>query len=419
MKTNLFLFGILVCLLLPSFQIEAQTTKEIRKKEQELQRLRNEIHLYEKKIVDSQKKERVTLDLLDNIEHQINLIRRLIRQLMKDEESLSAQIVQSKQTIDYLETQLEARKTHYARYVSTVYKHGRIYDFELLFSSNSINQLYIRLEYLKRFSEQRARDLKNITEKKSVIERTSKELEANLIEQHRLLAEKTNEEVTLKNKAIRRQKTLKSLRNDKRLYQTELTRRHDAMKRVEQLIAELIEKERLRKEREAAEAKARAEALARERAAAKKPIVVPPAADVVATSHFELKRGKLRWPVQQGAITSRFGTHTHPVLHTVTENPGIEISAPTGSDVYAVASGEVSLISFIPGFGNILILSHGNGFRTVYAHLSDIIVRENQSISEGEVIAKSGDSVSGSILHFQIWKEKEKQNPEVWLAHRK
>jgi len=108
----------------------------------------------------------------------------------------------------------------------------------------------------------------------------------------------------------------------------------------------------------------------------------------------------------------------HPVLKTITQNSGIDITTPIGSAVYAVADGEVSVISFIPGFGNILIINHYNGYRSVYAHLSDILVRESQKIAEGAVIGKSGDTVERPLLHFEIWKEREKQNPENWLVKR-
>jgi murein DD-endopeptidase MepM/ murein hydrolase activator NlpD len=120
-----------------------------------------------------------------------------------------------------------------------------------------------------------------------------------------------------------------------------------------------------------------------------------------------------------GTVQTSFGNQIHPVLKTVTQNTGIDIATPSGSDVYAVADGEVAVLSFIPGFGNVLILNHINGFRTVYAHLSDVLVSESQHVTEGTVIAKSGDTVAGAILHFEIWKEREKQNPEWWLTNRR
>jgi len=201
-----------------------------------------------------------------------------------------------------------------------------------------------------------------------------------------------------------------------------LTRKTEASKKIENLIAELIEKEQLQKEREEAERRERLAAETRDRELHKTtapPVPQPVTADIKASVVFEQRRGKLRWPVMHGTVQTPFGNQVHPVLKTVTQNTGIDIATPSGSDVYAVADGEVAVLSFIPGFGNVLILNHSNGFRTVYAHLSDVMVSESQHVTEGTVIAKSGDTVAGAILHFELWKERDKQNPEWWLANRR
>ncbi len=88
----------------------------------------------------------------------------------------------------------------------------------------------------------------------------------------------------------------------------------------------------------------------------------------------------------------------------------------SGSPVSAVADGEVAKIFWLPSFGNLIIMNHNNGFRTVYAHLSDILVAEGQTIKEGDLIGESGESLDGPRIHFEIWKEREKQNPELWLS---
>ena len=134
---------------------------------------------------------------------------------------------------------------------------------------------------------------------------------------------------------------------------------------------------------------------------------------------FASHQGKLPWPVEpdkKPVIASKFGPQKHPVLKTISENTGIDIQVASGSNVLAVADGEVSILTFIPGFGNTLILNNYDGYRTIYAHLSEITVVESQRVKAGEKIAKSGDSVDKPILHFEIWFGKEKQNPELWLA---
>jgi murein DD-endopeptidase MepM/ murein hydrolase activator NlpD len=74
------------------------------------------------------------------------------------------------------------------------------------------------------------------------------------------------------------------------------------------------------------------------------------------------------------------------------------------------------MITFLPSYGNLVILDHQNGYRTVYAHLAEIDVQEGQIVAEGESIGRSGDAMEGPRLHFEVWKDREKQNPESWLT---
>jgi murein hydrolase activator len=415
-------------LLLTLFMIFAlpanaqRSTKEIKQRESELEKLRDDIRAYEKKLNESEKKEKVTLDRLDDLEHHSILIRKLIQKLREEELGMTVEIDTAKSAIANLEGRLQFLKSHYANYVRSVYKNGRVYDVELLFSSKSMNQLSIRIQYLKKFSEQRAKDLQGISDNKTVLEQKNEQLQLKLQSERQLLSEKTHEEGNLKRTFDQRQMVLKKIRRNKQTYKKELTRKTEASKKIENLIAELIEKERLQKEREEAEKRERLAAETRDRELNKTtapPVLHPVTADIKTSVVFEQRRGKLRWPVMHGTVQTPFGNQIHPVLKTVTQNTGIDIATPSGSDVYAVADGEVAVLSFIPGFGNVLILNHSNGFRTVYAHLSDVMVSESQHVTEGTVIAKSGDTVAGAILHFEIWKERDKQNPEWWLANRR
>ena len=411
---------ILLCIVFALPAIGQRSDREIKQRENELQKLRNDIQAYEKKYNESEKKEKVTLERLDDLEHNSILIRKLIQKLREDESSLTVEIDTAKTAIANLEKQLQFLKSHYANYVRSVYKNGRVYDVELIFSSKSINQLSIRIQYLKKFSEQRAKDLQGISENKNSLEQKNAQLQTKLQSERQLLSEKTREEGNLKRTFSKRQIMLKKIRKNKQAYRKELVRKIEASKKIESLIAELIEKERIRKEREEAEKRERLAAEARERELNKKvALPTPQPIEIKSTLAFEQRRGKLRWPVAHGTVQAPFGNQTHPVLKTITQNTGIDIATPSGSDVYAVADGEVAVLSFIPGFGNVLILNHNNGFRTVYAHLSDVMVSESQHVSEGTIIAKSGDTVAGAILHFEIWKEREKQNPEWWLVNRR
>jgi septal ring factor EnvC (AmiA/AmiB activator) len=377
--------------------------QDIKAKEKDLENLRREIGDYEKKIKTSERREKATLETLGYYDRQGLLIGKLLRRLKDESTGQQREINAARKNIRGSENQLQSLKTHYATYVTSAYKYGRLHDLELLLTSNSINQFAIRAEYLRRFSDQRRNDLNTISQHKSDLEQESRSLQTKLGQQKRLISEKATEEKRVKRKAREKQKLLASIRQDKNSYKKELQRRKKDAADLEGIIADLVEKERIRKAHE--ESVARTE---------KRPLRENTAAGLA----FLNRRGKLAWPVSGGTIASRFGTQINPVLKTVTQNTGIDISVPSGTDVHAVAAGEVATISWLPSYGNLLILNHNNGFRTVYAHLSEITVTQGERVGEREVIGKSGESLTGPLLHFELWKEREKQDPEVWLSKR-
>jgi septal ring factor EnvC (AmiA/AmiB activator) len=370
---------------------------EIKKRQQELETLREEIKSIEAEIKDQQKSEKTTLELLDSYDRKATLVRALINRLLNAEKQLQKRIDSIKNEMTLLEAQLQHLKDHYAAYVTSVYKAGNTHDIELLMSSRSMNQALIRAEYLRRFTDQRKEDAEKIAKKKREIEDLEAHLQEDLTEQRRLIAEKGVEEDRLASLILDRQDALRRIRKDKKLLQREIERKIKSAKELESLIASLIEAERMEREK------------------GMTGVQVPRPA---AVSVFEARKGKLPWPVNEGAVVAHFGNHTHPTLKTVTHNPGIDISVRPGTPVLAVADGRVARIWWLVSYGNLIIIDHGGGYRTIYAHLADIRVNEGQEVREGEIIATSGETLDGSRLHFEVWKERDKQNPEHWLARR-
>ncbi len=133
---------------------------------------------------------------------------------------------------------------------------------------------------------------------------------------------------------------------------------------------------------------------------------------------FSKLRGNLNWPILHGRVVNEFGENVNSKLNTVTLNYGIDIKATSDLNVKAVADGIVSVIDWIPGYGSVVIVTHKDNYRTVYSHLDEIYVKEGDKVRTGNLIAKVGESLDGSILHFEIWNARKNQNPEVWLAKR-
>ena len=131
---------------------------------------------------------------------------------------------------------------------------------------------------------------------------------------------------------------------------------------------------------------------------------------------FEQKKGKLPWPVS-GKIVSYFGKQTHPVLGTITENSGIEISTAAGAPVSAVSDGMVVTITWLRGFGNTIIVLHDNNYYSVYSHVENINVIQDEYVDAGQLLATvtSNGSMNDPRLHFELWHEQDKLNPGYWL----
>ena len=377
----------------------APAQDEIRKRQSELDKIRERIRQFEVKIKEQQQNEQEALELLDTYDRKGDLLRELISKLRSEEQVLQRRIEQTRTGMAKLESQMGFLRAHYARYMISVYKSGRVHDLELLLSSASLNQFTIRNEYLKRFSAQRKKDADKIIAKKEEIGETQARLQQQLGEERRLIAEKATEEDRLASLAADRREVLQQIRKDKNLTQQAIERQTKAARALENILVELIEAERIKKARKADEARK----------------LKLPQPEPVA-GQFHLKKGKLRWPVGEGTVVARFGNQKHPTLKTITLNLGIDIAVKAGSPVSAVAEGEVTKILWLPSYGNLLIINHYGGYWTVYTHLAEIDVVEGQKVKEGDVIATSGEGLDGPRIHFEIWKDREKQNPEQWLS---
>lgn len=122
------------------------------------------------------------------------------------------------------------------------------------------------------------------------------------------------------------------------------------------------------------------------------------------------------WPVR-GELTSGFGPRIHPISGEPSFHEGIDVAVPEGTDVYAACAGRVRFAGHHNGYGLYVVLEHSNGYRTLYAHLSEIVVYRGQFIEGGQRIARSGTTgnSTGPHLHFEIVQYGRPLNPLALL----
>jgi murein hydrolase activator len=243
-------------------------------------------------------------------------------------------------------------------------------------------------------------------------------LDARLIQEYRVT---TNRLGDRKTREEARQAELASLKTEAQREQAEFDR--DAARR-RTLLAK-VRDERAYHERmvgELTEASRRLEAFiqelqARQRRVAKAP---PPGPGIELPGvGFGTLRGRLPWPTD-GRIVAPFGAQVHPRFGTRTFRSGIDIEAEEGTGVAAVYGGHVVYTGWFKGYGNLIILDHGNEYYTLYAHVSETAVKEGDDVRQGQRIGSVGDtgSLSGARLYFEVRYQGKPQDPEQWLRHR-
>ena len=131
---------------------------------------------------------------------------------------------------------------------------------------------------------------------------------------------------------------------------------------------------------------------------------------------FGALRGSLPWPTG-GRVVSAYGPQIHPRFGTRTFRNGIDIEAPEGTEFKAVYPGTVLYTGWFKGYGNMIILDHGHGYYTLYAHASAIQVREGETVRQGQVIGQVGEtgSLAGPRLYFEVRSQGQPEDPQRWL----
>ena len=131
---------------------------------------------------------------------------------------------------------------------------------------------------------------------------------------------------------------------------------------------------------------------------------------------FESRKGYLPMPVD-GPIIGFFGRQVHPTLGTTTFSSGIDIKAGAGYELRAVADGKVCYVGDILGYGRVVIIDHGNRYHTLYGHLDQIFIMQDDLVTRGTPLATVGStgSLTGSKLHFEIRHMGQAIDPLLWL----
>ncbi len=394
--------------------------EERRSSQAELKLLAEQIEQYETALKKISEKEKLSLQALETLERQLSVYQAVLKGLGKNQAKLLQEIALTERALAAAEKDLQKMKEDFTRYAVGIYKFGVRRNEEILFSSASLNQAIVRLEYIKRFEQAGKLKILDITKKKNQILALHDTLAARYQENRRLMEEKLRQTAAFEQRKKSREQLLAELQRNKKKLKEEIDVRQNRVKTLTQEIRRLlaleeraIQAERQRQLAEKAKPKAKPESGTTSKAPSSENL---PALTGEAKT-FEDYRGKLPWPVRNGVIVRAFGENVNKTLKIVTFNNGVDISVTKDAEVFAVAPGKVTQVSYLPTFGNIVIIRHIDGFITVYASLKEVRVAKGDVVQARQVIGTALSSQNGNaIVHFEVWQGKEKQNPETWLA---
>lgn len=359
----------------------------------------------QQKYLDQQRsqvqKERDRVQKLENnAQADLKGIRKNIQATTAQVESTEAKLQTATQTLKKLENSLtETEKNYHKRQSATVsrlqflQRQQRARGWAVLLQSESLNDFLDKRYQLKRIYNN---DRKMLTDLKAAADRLDRQ--RNQVEEQKnnidllkqeLLAQKAQYE----QQATYQRQVVERLKNDRRALEAAQAQLAKDSKSIGDLIQKRV-----------AEMQRKLAAEARERARRGESVAIV------------LGTGRLALP-STGEITSPFGWRTHPVLGYQRLHAGMDFGADYGSPILAADSGVVIFAGWYGGYGNTVILDHGNGLTTLYAHSEELYVEEGQSVQRGQAIAAVGSTglSTGPHLHFEVRRDGEPVDPAEFL----
>jgi len=361
----------------------------IKSQKDKLNEIEGEIKRHRAKSSELQKKETDVAKQLSYLDKEISLATKYLSGLKKKESLLNQQIDSLRANLVVESGVLVRERDRLARRLRQMYMRGAVeHQWEFVLGGENVAEKLRRYKFMRMIAERDAGLVREVSHRKQGLEREQAGLTEALSEIAALRIVQEMEAEKLKKSKNARVSMLDKIRKDAAKHKQAIADLQKSQEQLKDLIGELE----------------------RKRVGEKEPTGLPPGG-------FAGLKGKLKRPVD-GQVIGTFGQSKHPRFGTVTFNNGIDIQAQSGAPIRSVATGRVEFVDWIEGYGNCIIVNHGGGYYTLYAHASEIFVKADQSVSANDVIAEVGDtgSYNGYACHFEIRKAKQALNPMEWLV---
>lgn len=309
-------------------------------------------------------------------------------------------IAENEKAIAQIDKEIDKIKLVYAEMIRSLYKSkSPKYLIINLFASENISQFYKRIRTFKIYNSYLRKQKERLEVLRTDLLKHNEEIRK-LRENKDVIVLKTKEETThIQREVNQKNRLVTQLRKKQREIEQEIKNKEKTARRLESELKKIIDEERRKI-----------------KASGSKSVMTP--AEKIVSDDFEKNAGRLPWPTEKGIITGKYGAHQHPdYKHVIIKNEGIYIATTASQPVRSIFKGVVSRVFEIPGENFTVIIKHGQ-YYTLYHNLEKVTVKAGQRIETKESIGivSTNESTRETILYFQVWKNTERRDPELWLA---
>lgn len=391
-----------VLVMTSAFTVQAKTTQELRDEKQKIQERINS----QQKKVDSLKAEKaeteeyvaalmVKVDLLqDKIKNRENEKASLQKEIDAIQDKINKtekEIEEAQKEIDKKQQEFEEIYNQYCQRLRAMYISGNVTTLEILLESGDISSVLTRAQMVKCVSSQDSETLDNLMKKMQEIQEQKHQLEEKKLQLE-------EDKKGLDERKADLQSAINDLNSSKSELDSEVANCNAVIRKLNSQSAEIQETISSNKE---------------EQQAIEDEIRRKTQSHANSGGSYVQGTGQLAYPTSSREISAGFPNYSSGAYHG-----GVDFRCPTGTPVHAADSGTVIIAKRLTySYGQYILIDHGNGLQTLYAHNSSLLVSEGQSVSKGDVIAYSGatGNATGPHCHFEVRKNGTRVNPMSYL----
>lgn len=371
----------------------AQKKKSLDQYKKEQVKLEKEIDDLQSILASTKNESEASLGKVRALRELVAKRKRYVDVLDRDVQRLGATLKDSEELIDALKHDVDSLKNEYAEMIYATSKMNNSFNrMFLIFSSESYNQLSLRLKLLEQFAEVKKDQVEKIQKVQGVLESQREEVAERYDMKKKSLSKLVQEKEKFNVSLSSLEKEKKALEGKQKVLLDDIKGKKNQVEKIKDIIKKIIAEELKNSKNSKAK-------------------------NVVLSKNFSANKGRLPWPIRTKKFVSwKFGLQPNPDIKGIKDyNYGIGIQTTVGSSVHATFEGEVRKVLNIPGNGKTIMVKHGDFF-TIYGRLQNLVVKPGDVVITGQKLGTVKTVRGSNSLDFQIWQKQKNLNPQTWLS---